>query len=92
MVGDSTDNYKGCQGVGPISAGKILDGNTGSVLDMWEIVLESYLKSGQTLEDGIRNARMARILRHGEYNFDNNKIVLWTPQGKAKYFKEGKII
>ena len=92
LVGDSTDNYKGCQGVGPISAGKILDGNTGSVLDMWEIVLESYLKSGQTLEDGIRNARMARILRHGEYNFDNNKIVLWTPQGKAKYFKEGKII
>ena len=86
LVGDSTDNYKGCQGVGPISAEKILRGNTGSVLDMWEAVLKAFLKAGQTEQDAIINARMARILRHKEFDTHSKQIVLWTPKGKAKTF------
>ena len=97
LIGDSTDNYKGCQGVGPISAGKILSENTDSVLDMWEAVREAYLKSGQTEEDVIKNARMARILRHGEFDTTTKQVVLWTPKGEAETFdanpvKETKIV
>lgn len=87
LVGDSTDNYKGCQGVGPISAGKILDGNIGSVLDMWEGVSEAFLKSGQGEQEAIKNCRMARILRDGEYKKKKQEVVLWTPKGKAEIFK-----
>jgi DNA polymerase-1 len=87
LVGDSTDHYKGCQGIGPISAGKILGENIGSVLDMWEGVLEAFLKSGQGEKEAIRNCRMARILRDGEYHHDKHEVVLWTPQGEEEIFK-----
>ena len=86
LVGDTVDNYKGCQGIGPISANKILRENIGSVSDMWEVVLEAFLKSGQGEKEAIRNARMARILRHGEFDIDKNIITLWTPEGKAETF------
>ena len=86
LVGDTVDNYKGCQGIGPISAEKILRENIGSVSDMWEVVLEAFLKSGQGEKEAIRNARMARILRSGEFNTDTNIITLWTPEGKTETF------
>jgi 5'-3' exonuclease len=87
LVGDSTDNYKGCQGVGPISADKILTGNTESVLDMWTVVNEAFIKSGQGTEGAVQNCRMARILRDGEYFHDKHEVVLWTPHGVADIFK-----
>lgn len=43
----------------------------------WETILSSYAKAGQTEDDALYNARMARILRDGEYV--NNKVRLWTP-------------
>jgi|3_EtaG_2_1085321.scaffolds.fasta_scaffold18103_3 DNA polymerase-1 len=86
LVGDAVDNYKGCQGIGPISAEKILRENIGSVSDMWEVVLEAFLKSGQGEEEAIINARMARILRAGEFNIDTSMITLWTPEGKDDTF------
>jgi DNA polymerase-1 len=86
LVGDTVDNYKGCQGIGPVSAEKILRENIGSVSDMWKVVLEAFLKSGQGEEEAIINARMARILRAGEFDTDTNIITLWTPKGKAQTF------
>ena len=91
LVGDTVDNYKGCQGIGPISAEKILRENIGSVSDMWEVVLEAFLKSGQGEKEAIRNARMARILRAGEFDTDTNIITLWTPKGKAETFDASPI-
>ena len=70
---------------------KILRENIGSVSDMWEVVLEAFLKSGQGEKEAIRNARMARILRHGEFNTDTNIITLWTPEGKAETFDASPI-
>ena len=91
LVEDTVDNYKGCQGIGPISAGKILRENIGSTSDMWEVVLEAFLKSGQGEEEAIINARMARILRVGEFDIDTNIITLWTPKGKAETFDASPI-
>ena len=86
LVGDTVDNYKGCQGIGPISAEKILRENTDSVYDMWVAVLNAFFKAGQTEEEALTNARMARILRNGEFNTDTNIITLWTPEGKTETF------
>ena len=38
LTGDTADNYKGCRGVGPVKAERILAGCRTS-LDMWQAVL-----------------------------------------------------
>jgi DNA polymerase-1 len=47
--------------------------------EWWETIVAAYVKSGLTKEDALRNARLARILRPSEYDFDTNTPVLWTP-------------
>ncbi len=44
---------------------------------MWERVVAAYNRRGLTEEDAIKQARLARILRHGEY--DGKTPILWTP-------------
>lgn len=75
LTGDPVDGYKGVPGVGAVGAKKILD----KAEDPWEAVLTAYLKAGLTTEDAIRNARLARILRPGEYNSTTNQPILWNP-------------
>ena len=80
LTGDATDNYKGVPNVGRKTAEKILMGvDPLDEVTMWERVKHSYLKAGLTEDDAIMNARMARILRHGEYDMKANKEILWTP-------------
>lgn len=78
LTGDSTDNYSGLKGVGPVSAAKIL-GEAGTLPEMWDKVVAAYQKAGLTLADALFNARMARILRHGDYDFHTGEIRLWDP-------------
>jgi len=77
LTGDATDNYKGCPKVGPKTAEKILDINTDDMSILWSAVKSTYIKAGLTEHDAIMNARMARILRHGEY--ENHEPILWSP-------------
>lgn len=80
LTGDTTDNYKGVPNVGPKTAEKILMGaNPLDDAEMWTRVLASYLKAGLTEEDAVMNARMARILRHGEYDIKASREILWVP-------------
>lgn len=76
LVGDPVDGYKGCSGVGRVTAERILEkqGYT------WETVLDTYIKNGLTLDDALMNARLAYILRHNDYNEKTGEIKLWTPQ------------
>lgn len=46
---------------------------------IWEAVVSNYEKAGQTEADALRNARVARILLWGEYDFDNHAVRLWVP-------------
>jgi DNA polymerase-1 len=46
---------------------------------MWEAVKAEYLKKGQTEDDALTNARLARILRHGDYDLKEKKVRLWVP-------------
>lgn len=78
LTGDPTDGYTGIPGVGPVAARKILGGIDPAL--WWTAVLESYGEAGLTEEDALVQARVARILRHGEYDYKTKREILWTPQ------------
>lgn len=80
LMGDTVDNYKGCPKVGKVSAENILRDAEKKGEDLWETVVNKYLKAGLTEEDAIMNARMARILRRDEYDLVTNKITLWKEE------------
>jgi DNA polymerase-1 len=75
LTGDPVDGYKGVPGVGSVGARKILD----NALDPWEEIMRAYEKANLTEDDALRNARLARILRPGEYNSTTKQPILWTP-------------
>jgi DNA polymerase-1 len=78
LTGDTADNYKGCRGVGPVKAERILAGCRTS-LDMWQAVLGAYAKAEQPSEDALMNARMAYLLRAGDVNVSFGNVKLWEP-------------
>lgn len=77
LIGDSTDSVKGCPGVGPVKASQIL----AATIDIteWAAVVKAYAKVGLTEEDAIQQARLVRILRWSDWDYDNKKPILWTP-------------
>lgn len=79
LTGDATDNYPGCFNVGEKTANKILEGLTDEK-EIWKAVLKAYQKQGFNEKYAITQARCARILRGEDYDFDNNKIKLWSPK------------
>jgi DNA polymerase I len=76
LVGDQADGYKGCVGVGAVKASRVLLDKK-SIDELWEAVIQEYERNKQTFEDAYHQARLARILRKGEYNYENHKVSLW---------------
>jgi DNA polymerase-1 len=74
LVGDSTDNYKGCPTVGAKKAERLLDEQGAT----WETVVAAFDSQGLGEEVALENARLARILRDGEYDFETKKVRLWA--------------
>ncbi len=74
LVGDSTDNYKGCPTVGDKKANALLEKEGAT----WETVVKAFDSKGLGEEVAIENARLARILRDGEYNFKTKEVRLWA--------------
>lgn len=74
LTGDSTDNYKGCPTVGYKTAHKILEFGDG-----WGAVVRAFASKGLSEEVALENARLARILRNGEYDTDTGEVKLWEP-------------
>jgi DNA polymerase-1 len=77
LMGDPTDGYKGCPGIGPKRSSKVLKDVTDG--KYWEAIVEAYESKGFTEEDALVQARVARILRKDDWDFDNNCHKLWTP-------------
>lgn len=89
LTGDATDGYKGCPGIGGVTAKKILD----KVLEeatpwaneqqlgamMWKAVVATYEKAGLSEQEALVQARVARILRFPEYAFKQGTVSLWNP-------------
>jgi DNA polymerase-1 len=82
LTGDITDGYPGVPGVGPKKAKHWLTLNVprGTEDPMWHRVRAAYLDAGLTEEDALLNARMARILRHDDYDKPNKAVKLWHPK------------
>ena len=75
LVGDNTDNYKGCPSVGAVTANKLLGSGC-----TWDTVVAAFKNKGLSEEVALENARLARILRNGEYDTDTGEVKLWQPK------------
>jgi DNA polymerase-1 len=74
LMGDSTDGYKGCPGIGEVGATRLLDKGLS-----WDAVVSAFAKKGLTQDDALTQARVARICRASDYDFKNKEVILWTP-------------
>ena len=103
LMGDITDGYTGCPGIGERLANDFLDApyittptsrelksgkNKGSLQeiwtktptdDIWAGIVSLYEKAGLSEAEALAQARVARILRDGEYDFARKKVKLWKP-------------
>ena len=79
MAGDSGDGIIGIKGMGMVTASKILADVPDTKEALWHKVLETYEKKGYTMADAILNARLTRILRSGDYNYNTGEVKLWNP-------------
>ena len=78
MTGDTIDNYKGIPGIGPAKAAKIIPAPA-PIDVMWENVKQAFNNASLDEAEAIRMARLARILRKGDYDFETKEVKLWTP-------------
>lgn len=78
VTGDSTDNYPGCPGIGPVKAAVLVDTALASA-DPWSVIVAAFEKAGLTADDALLQARLARILRASEYDFKTKLPILWEP-------------
>lgn len=87
LIGDSTDNIPGCPGVGKVGADQTVDKySTAEFVECWEEIVGRFEKALKKKNDvrepesvALQQARLVRILRHGEYNAETRTVDLWTP-------------
>lgn len=87
LIGDATDGYAGCPGIGPKKAVAILEPFTDGeerpgLVDRagaWARILEVYEKAKLGPEEALTQARVARILRASDYDFKAKAVKLWNP-------------
>jgi DNA polymerase-1 len=80
LVGDATDGYPGCPGIGPKKAEAILQHWSVQLPgDLWLAVNEAFKAKGLTEEDALVQARVARICRSSDYDFKRKEVILWSP-------------
>lgn len=78
LTGDKVDGYDGIEGVGIKTAEKLIQKYTNvPLLDLWKIVKKIYVEKGYTEAEALQQARVAHILRHGEYNKKTGEVKLW---------------
>jgi DNA polymerase-1 len=85
MAGDPVDGYSGIPKIGPAKGQKVL-GRIGekTLSGMWRSVLDTAKAKGLTEKDMLAQARVARILRHGDYDKEGRRVRLWTPSGRPE--------
>tara|TARA_S200002703_G_scaffold72067_1_gene62450 strand:+ start:726 stop:1595 length:870 start_codon:yes stop_codon:yes gene_type:complete len=90
LTGDQTDGYKGCVGVGAVKASRVLNDKP-TIRECWEAVLQEYYRNKYSIDDAYHQARLARILREGEYDYKTNKVKLWDFEYEHyRHFRENQ--
>ncbi len=69
LHGDSTDGYRGCPGIGPKRAAAVLAECTDG--DYWPLVVKAYEDAGLTEKEALQSFYLARILRHTDWDAEN---------------------
>ena len=77
LTGDAVDGFSGCPTVGIVTAQKILNNKRMPTRKMWDLVVKTYEKQGLFEHDALQQARVARILRYGDYNKKTGEVNLW---------------
>jgi len=87
LMGDTTDGYSGCPWVGEKKARDALgEPQDGHLSLWWDLVVDTYenaTRKGENLglgiEDALVQARVARICRAEDYDFNKQEAIPWTP-------------
>jgi len=95
LTGDQTDNYPGFPGIGHKKADEILmpvheqfrnASPERHLAALWQRVVQTYTTQKPrgstellTEQDALTQARLARIVRHGDYLTKEQRVRLWTP-------------
>lgn len=83
LTGDQIDNYKGCPGIGPKKAEKLLEpyysDSEMDVAGAWPEIVTAFEKKHLTEDDALVQAQVARICRREDYDFKNKQVIPWTP-------------
>ena len=79
LPGDAGDGILGIKGMGMVTASKTLADTPDTKEALWSKVQETYTKKGYTIADAVLNARLTRILREGDYNYQTGEVNLWRP-------------
>jgi len=76
LMGDMTDNYPGIKNMGPKKSERLLAKHRPQ--DWWAVALTEYEKAGYDLDYTLAMARVARILRVGEWSPESG-VALYDP-------------
>jgi DNA polymerase-1 len=58
---------------------KVVKWHEAGPCSLWEAVVSQYEKAGLGEAEALVSARLARILLHGEYDFETHTVTLWVP-------------
>ena len=89
LMGDATDGYPGCPGIGFKTAINILDRPIpdDEIAEVWDdLIVPEFVKKGLTPEYALTQAQVARILRAEDYNPKTQEVIPWvppTPEGEV---------
>ena len=75
LAGDQTDGYPGVPGIGVKRAVTLFEKEGYS----WKTVVKAFAEKDLNTYTAIQNARLARILTVDDYDFENERPILWTP-------------
>jgi len=85
LVGDATDGYKGCPGVGPVKASKILEARDREAAPLmgvsedalrWASIDLTFEDAGIPTDEANIQAQLAYILQDGDYDFETGEVKL----------------
>lgn len=79
MAGDQTDGYAGIPSIGIKRAEALLDANGAT----WQTVVDAFAAKDLDESVALKNARLARILQHTDYDFTNQEPRLWSPSSSV---------
>ena len=79
LAGDSTDGYSGAPGFGVKTSVKFFSEHGYT----WDSVVKAFESKGLTSDEALLNARLAKILTADDYDFKENRPILWTPSNAS---------